>query len=98
MLQESLLTSKRLLNQLIRILIKKLLLDEHLQQTKQLSHVKMKLNRATAILSKLKYNFNPGILKIMHHSLFVSHLLYACQLCSQKNPLYLSALVITGLA
>ena len=83
--------------QLVKYLVG-VLLDEHLQQTKQLSPVKMKLNRATAILSKLKYNFNPGILKIMHHSLFVSHLLYACQLCSQKNPLYLSALVITGLA
>ena len=92
MLQESLLTSKRLLKQLIRILIKKLLLDEHLQQTKQLSHVKMKLNRATAILSKLKYNFNPGILKIMYHSLFGSHLLYACQPWGQKNPPVLKVL------
>ena len=34
------------------------LLDEHLHCNEQISQVKMKLNRATGILSKLKYNTN----------------------------------------
>ena len=34
------------------------LLDEHLHWNEQISQVKMKLNRATGILSKLKYNTN----------------------------------------
>ena len=61
------------------------LLDEHLQWTKQSSHVKMKLDRAIGILSKLRYKSNPDILKITYHSLFGSHLLCGCQLWFQKN-------------
>ena len=34
------------------------LLDEHLHWNEQISQVKMKLNHATGILSKLKYNTN----------------------------------------
>ena len=45
----------------------------------------MKLNGAIGILSKLRYNSNPDILKITYHSLFGSHLIYACQLWCQKN-------------
>ena len=60
------------------------LLDEHLPWTKQLSHVKMKLNRVIGKLRKLRYNSNAGIFKITHHSLFGSHLLYTCQLQGQK--------------
>ena len=61
------------------------LLDEHLQWTKQLSHVKMKLNSIIGKLRKVRYNSNAGIFKITYHSLFGSHLLYTCQLQGQKN-------------
>ena len=61
------------------------LVDEHLQWTKQLSNVKIKLNRAIGILSKLRDNSNLDILKITYHSLFGSHFLYACHLWAQKN-------------
>ena len=60
------------------------LLDEHLQCSKQLSHVKVKMNRSIGILSKLRYNSNPDILKIKYYSLFSSHLIHACQVWSQK--------------
>ena len=70
------------------------LLDEHLQWTKQLSNVKIKLNRAIGILSKLRHNSNLDILKITYQSLFGSHLLYACQLLAQKNQTLLNQIQI----
>ena len=41
------------------------LLDEHLHWNEQISQVKMKLNRAIGILSKLRYNANLSVLKII---------------------------------
>ena len=70
------------------------LLDEHLQWTKQLSNVKIKLNRAIGILSKLRHNSDLDILKMTYHSLFGSHLLYACQLWRQKNQTSLNQIQI----
>ena len=61
------------------------LLDEHLHWNEQISQVKMKLNRAIGILSKLRYNANLSVLKIIYHSLFGSHLLYGSQLWGQKT-------------
>ena len=56
------------------------LLDEHLQWNDQIVHVKIKLNRAIGILSKIRHNANPIILKVVYHSLFGSNLLYRAQL------------------
>ena len=50
--------------------------EEHLHWNEQISQVKMKLNRAIGILSKLRYNANLSVLKIIYHSLFGSYLLY----------------------
>ena len=60
------------------------LLDEHLHWNEQISQVKMKLHRAMSILSKLRYNANQSVLKIIYHSLFGSRLLYGSQLWGQK--------------
>ena len=61
------------------------LLDEHLHWNEHISQVKMKLNRVIGILSKLRYNANLSVLKIIYHSLFGSHLLYGSQIWGQKN-------------
>ena len=61
------------------------LLDEHLHCNEHISQVKMKLNHAIGILSKLRYNANLSVLKIIYHSLFGSHLLYGSQIWGQKN-------------
>ena len=61
------------------------LLDEHLTWSPQISHVQMKLSRAIGILSKLRYQANTDILKTVYHSLFGTHLIYACQLWGQNN-------------
>ena len=63
----------------------RVLLDEHLQWNDQIAQVKIKLNRAIGILSKIRYNANPTILKVVYHSLFGSNLLYGAQLWGQTN-------------
>ena len=54
--------------------------DEHLQWNDQIAHVKINLNHAIGILSKIRYNANPAILEVVYHSLFGSNLLYGPQL------------------
>ena len=61
----------------------RVLLDEHLQWNDQIAQVKIKPNRG--ILSKIRYNANPTILKVVYHSLFGSNLLYGAQLWGQTN-------------
>ena len=61
------------------------LLDEHLLWTKQVNWVNSKLNQTIGILSKLRYNTNLPILKIVYHSLFGSHLQYGAHLWGQGN-------------
>ena len=61
------------------------LLDEHLKWTKQVIQVKIKLNQAIDILSKLQNITNRNTLKMIYHSLFGSDLHYGAQLCGQPN-------------
>ena len=61
------------------------LLDEHLQWNNQIPQVKIKLNFAIGILSKIRHNPNPIILKVVYYSLFGSNLLYGAQLWGQTN-------------
>ena len=61
------------------------ILDKHLQWNDQIAQVKIKLNRAIGILSKIRHNANPTILKVVYHSLFESNLLYGAQLWGQTN-------------
>ena len=71
-----------------------ILLDEHLQQSKQLDtyfNRGILLNRGIGTLSKLRHNTNLKTLKFVYHSLFFiiqfvyHHLQYDAQLCSQAN-------------
>ena len=62
-----------------------ILLDEHLQKNKQLTHVQAKLNFGIGILSKFKHNTNLTTLKIVYHSRLASHLQYGAQLWGQAN-------------
>ena len=55
------------------------LLDEHLKWKKQVTQVKIKLNRAIGVLSKLRNKTNCNTLKMIYHSLFGSHLHYGAQ-------------------
>ena len=61
------------------------LLDDHLLWSKQINHVVTKLNQAIDILSKLRRRASLKILKMTHHSLSCSHLLYGSQLWGESN-------------
>ena len=61
------------------------LIDEHLLWNKQIAQIKMRLNRAIGILSKLRINANFNILKTAYHSLFESHLQYGTNYGAKKN-------------
>ena len=61
------------------------LLDEHMSSDEQIYQIKLKLNRAIGILSKLRSHANVNTLRIAYYSLFQSHLQYGVQLWGQKN-------------
>ena len=52
------------------------LIDEHLLWNNQVAQIKMRLNRAIGMPSKLRINANFHMLKTTYHSLFESHLQY----------------------
>ena len=56
------------------------LLDEHMSWNEQIYQIKLKLNRAIGILSKLRSHANLNILIIAYYSFFQSHLQYGVQL------------------
>ena len=60
-------------------------IDEHLPWNKEIVQIKMRLNHAIGVLSKLRINANFNILTTTYHSLFESHLKYGTQLWRQKN-------------
>ena len=62
-----------------------MLLGEHLKWTKQVTQVKITLNWAIDILSKLPNITNRNIFKMIYHSLFSSQLHYGAELWGQTN-------------
>ena len=60
-------------------------LDEHLDWQKHTQNVIFKLIRANRILSKLRHYVPQKTLITVYHSLFSSHLIYACQVWGQDN-------------
>ena len=61
------------------------LIDKRLLCNEQIAQIKMKLNRAIGMLSKLRINTNFNVLKTAYHSLFESHFQYSTQLWGQKT-------------
>ena len=61
------------------------LLDNELKWSTHVAQLKMKLNRAIGILSKLRYNLPLATLKMVYHSIFSSHILYGIQVWSQNS-------------
>ena len=53
-----------------------LLLDENLTFTSYLNALKVKLNRANRILSKIRYFVSNNVLKAVYYALFDSHMRY----------------------
>ena len=76
---------RNLLSPISKVKYLGIFLDKHLLWMKQVSWVNSKLNQAIGILSKLRYNMNLCILKIVCHSLLGSQVQYGAQLWGQEN-------------
>ena len=61
------------------------LIEEHLLFKDHMKFLKQKLNTANGILAKLSNDLPSDILKTVYHSLFDTHLCYACQVWEQSN-------------
>ena len=53
------------------------ILDQHLTWKDHISYINLKLSRAIGLLSKLRHSMQPDMLKMVFHSLFLSHINYA---------------------
>ena len=63
-------------------------IDENITWNELINHIAIKLNRANAVLYKVREFVNTRVLKLIYHALFDCHLNYANTVLSQnKNSL-----------
>ena len=62
-----------------------LIFVEHLTFNYHLENLKLKLNRANCLLSKIKYFVNFPLLRTIYFALFDSHIRYGCQIWGQNQ-------------
>ena len=65
-----------------------LILDKHLTLKYHLQNLKLKLNRANCVLSKIRYYVKFPLLPTIHYALFDSHLRYNGQIWDQRRNEY----------
>ena len=58
---------------------------QHLNWNEHIKNITPKLIRAFGILSKIRHYVPKFLLKTIYYSIFNSHLIYACQVCSQNE-------------
>ena len=79
----------RIIGQNINIICKikyiGLIPDEHLTFKYHLENLKLKLNRANCLLSKIKYFAKFPLLRTIYYALFDTHLRYGCQIWGQNQ-------------
>ena len=68
-----------------------LILDEHLTFRYHLQNLKLKLNRANYLLSKIRHVKFP-LLRTIYYALFDSHLRYGCQIWGQRRNEYIESI------
>ena len=69
-----------------------LILDEHLTFKYYLQNLKLKLNRANCLLSKIRYYVKFPLLRTIYYALFDSHLRYVCQNWGQRQNKYIESI------
>ena len=69
-----------------------LILDEHLTFKYHLQNLKVKLNSANCLLSKIRYHVKFPLLQTIYYALFDSHLIYNCQIWSQRRNEYIESI------
>ena len=60
-------------------------IDENLNWHEQINNVAVKLNRANAMLSKVRHFVNKKTLKSIYHAIFESRLFYSCLVWAQNS-------------
>ena len=60
-------------------------IDQRLTGKQQINHVALKLNKANAMLSKLRYVFDIKTLRSVYYAIFESHLCYASLVWAQNT-------------
>jgi len=60
------------------------IIDENLNWDNHINNLSIKLNRANAMLSKVRYYVNNKTLLSIYHAIFQSHLIYACKVWGQS--------------
>ena len=71
------------------------MLDKHLTFKYHPKNLKLKLNRANCLLSKMTYLVKFPLLKIMCYGLFDTHLRYGSQTWGQKQSKTVEAIEMT---
>ena len=61
------------------------ILQKDLHWNKYLSNLGKKLSRSIGLLSKIRHYVPKHLLKTIYFSIFNSHLIYACEICGQKQ-------------
>ena len=69
-----------------------LILDEHLTFKYHLENLKLKLNRANCLLSKIRYFVKFPLLRTIYYALFDTHLRYGCQIWGQNQSKIVEAI------
>ena len=69
-----------------------LILDKHLTLKYHLQNIKLKLNRADCVLSKIRYYVKFPLLRTIHYALFDSHLRYSGQMWDQRRNEYIESI------
>ena len=62
-----------------------LTLDKHLTFKYHLENLKLKLNRANCLLSKIRYFVKFPLLRTIYYAIFDTHLKYGCQIWGQNQ-------------
>ena len=69
-----------------------LILDEHLTFKYHLQNLKIKLNTANFLLSKIRHYVKFPLLRTIYYALFDSHLRYGCQIWDQRRNEYVESI------
>ena len=69
-----------------------LILDEHLTFKYHLENLKLKLNKANCLLSKIRYFVKLLLLRTIYYALFDTHLRYGCQIWGQNQSKIVEAI------
>ena len=69
-----------------------LILDENLLFKYHFQSLKLKLNKANCLLSKVRYYVKLPLLRTIYYALFDSHPRYGCQIWDQRGNEYIESI------